>query len=140
MTAITWLPQFCGQIQVLFPNVIIEPVVESSVYLRDSLLNDKLDLVIAPDAVADALWKDPAKRPDAEALAEKIRKAGKARRITLREFQLLTGACAEGCRVAMERARIDEKSTKSMTAFDIRDKISKEWGAKLLKILGWTRE
>lgn len=54
LTAITWLPQFCAQIQVLFPNVIIEPVVESSVYLRDSLLNEKLDLVIAPDAVADA--------------------------------------------------------------------------------------
>ena len=108
------------------------------VTLKDSTYCAHGDTVA--DAVADALWKDPEKRPDAEALAEEIRKAGKARRITLREFRLLTGACAEGCRVAMERARIDEKSTKSMTAFDIRDKISKEWGDKLLKILGWTRE
>ena len=115
----------------------VQGVTKYFVTLKDSIFCAHGDTVA--DAIADALWKDPAKRPSAEALKEEIVKAGKARLITLREFRLLTGACAEGCRIAMERARIDEKSTKSMTAFDIRDKISKEWGAKLLKILGWTR-
>lgn len=86
------------------------------------------------DAVADALWKDPEKRPDAEALAEEIRAAGKGRKITLREFRLLTGACAEGCREALEKAGITERS---MTAYGIRDRISRTWGEKLLRILGW---
>ena len=102
------------------------------VTLKDSVYCAHGDTVA--DAVADALWKDPAKRPSAEALTEKIRAAGKTRLISLREFRLLTGACAEGCRIAMERARV---TATSMTAFDIRDKISKEWGGKLLKILGW---
>ena len=102
------------------------------VTLKDSVYCAHGDTVA--DAVADALWKDPARRPSAEALAEEIRKAGKTRKITLREFRLLTGACSEGCRIAMARARITEKS---MTAFGIRDNISNEWGNKLLKILGW---
>ena len=53
LTAMTWLPQLCGQIQNMFPNVIIEPSVESSVDLRNSLLEDKLDLIIAPDVFGD---------------------------------------------------------------------------------------
>jgi hypothetical protein len=86
------------------------------------------------EAVADALWKDPAKRPSLEGLAETIREAGKARKISLPEFRLLTGACSEGCRVAIKRAGV---SGKPMTAFDIRDKVSKDWGDKLLSVLGW---
>jgi hypothetical protein len=86
------------------------------------------------EAVADALWKDPAKRPSLESLVEEIRKAGKRRLISLREFRYLTGACAEGCRIAMARAKV---SGEPMTAYDIRDKVSKEWGGKLLRILGW---
>jgi hypothetical protein len=86
-------------------------------------------------AITDALWKDPAKRPSAEALAAEIRTSGKRRKITLPEFRVLTGACAEGCRVAIERAKIKETS---MTAFDIRDKINRDWGNKLLEILKWT--
>lgn len=86
------------------------------------------------DAIADALWKDPKKRPDAEALAEEIRASGKGRKLTLREFRLLTGACAEGCREALEKAGITERS---MTAYGIRDRISRTWGEKLLRILGW---
>ena len=102
------------------------------VTLKDSVYCAHGDTVA--DAVADALWKDPAKRPSAGALAEEIRKAGKTRKITLREFRLLTGACSEGCRIAMARARVTEKS---MTAFDIRDKISEAWGNTLLRVLGW---
>ena len=116
----------------LVETFMVDGVKKCFVTLKDSVYCAHGDTVA--DAVADALWKDPAKRPSAEALAENIRKAGEARKITLREFRLLTGACAEGCRIAMARARVTKKS---MTAFGIRDKISKEWGDKLLKILGW---
>ena len=88
------------------------------------------------EAVADALWKDPEKRPSLEGLAETIREAGKKRKISLPEFRLLTGACAEGCRIAIKRAGV---SGKPMTAFDIRDKVSKEWGDKLIRVLGWDK-
>ena len=54
LIAMTWLPQLCGQIQTLFPNVIIEPSVESGISLRNGLLDEKLDLIIAPDTIADA--------------------------------------------------------------------------------------
>jgi DNA-binding transcriptional LysR family regulator len=47
------LPKLCGQIQDLFPNVIIEPSVESSVDLRDRLLEDRLDLIVVPGAFSD---------------------------------------------------------------------------------------
>ncbi|GHU19713.1 LysR family transcriptional regulator [Betaproteobacteria bacterium] len=53
LTAMTWLPRFCTQIQSDFPNVIIEPSVETSVDMRDSLLAGKLDLIIVPDTFAD---------------------------------------------------------------------------------------
>ena len=86
------------------------------------------------EAVADAEWKDPEKRPTLDALREQIQKAGKKRKISLAEFRLLTGACTEGCRQALQRAGLDEKP---MTAFAIRDKVSREWGDKLLRILGW---
>jgi hypothetical protein len=102
------------------------------VTLKDSVYCAHGDTVA--DAVADALWKDPARRPSAEALAEEIKAAGKSRRITLREFRLLTGACATGCAIAMKRAGVTEKS---MTVVDIRDRVSREWGNKLLRILGW---
>ena len=88
------------------------------------------------EAVTDALWKDPAKRPTIDALVEKIKKAGKQRKISLAEFRLLTGACAEGCRIAIERSGV---SGRPMTAFDIRDKVNREWGTKLLSILGWDK-
>ena len=83
-------------------------------------------------AIADALWKDPAKRPSRDALVEEIRKAGPSRLITLAEFRLLTGACLEGCRIALRRAGLPEEP---MTALDVRDKVSREWGDKLLEIL-----
>lgn len=87
-------------------------------------------------AVADALWKDPAKRPSLAKLKQKIQKAGHSRKISLREFQVLTGACDEGCRIALDRANV---SGAPMTAMSIRDKVNKEWGNKLLDILGWNK-
>lgn len=85
-------------------------------------------------AVADALWKDPIRRPSIDALKAEIRKAGKERKITLNEFRVLTGACLTGCRSALEAAGKDESP---LTAHEIRDQISRDWGVKLLSVLGW---
>lgn len=88
-------------------------------------------------AVADALWKDPVLRPSIEAIKAEIRKDGKERKITLNEFRVLTGACLYGCRSALEREGRDESP---LTAYEIRDSISKDWGNKLLSVLEWDRD
>lgn len=85
-------------------------------------------------AVADALWKDPTRRPSMEALRESIKKIGRTHKFTLNEFRLLTGACAAGCRLALKQANRDESP---MTADDIKNIVSREWGDKLLSVLGW---
>ena len=87
------------------------------------------------EAVADAIWKDPERRPSMESLVQAINKDGKARKITLNEFRVLTGACLTGCRSALAKVGRDETP---MTATDIRDIVSREWGDKLLSVLGWT--
>jgi len=86
------------------------------------------------EAVADALFKDPKQRPSIDALVETITAAGRSRKITLSEFRILTGACMVGCNTALERAGRDSSP---MTATDIRDVVSRDWGNKLLKVLGW---
>lgn len=88
-------------------------------------------------AVADAIWKDPERRPDMESLKLEINNIGKNRRITLNEFRLLTGACLTGCRAALSSAGKDESP---LTAKEIRDTISREWGNKLISVLGWEEE
>jgi len=85
------------------------------------------------EAIADAIWKDPDKRPSLEALRDEIREAGQKRKITLGEFKILTGACSDGCRIALERAKLDGSP---MTAKDIL-KHFPEWGRKLMATLEW---
>lgn len=85
-------------------------------------------------AVADALWKDPERRPSMESLVGSIKKVGPSHEFTLNEFRLITGACLAGCRSALASAKRDESP---MTAKDIRDVISRDWGEKLISILGW---
>lgn len=86
------------------------------------------------NAVADAIWKDPTKRPSMEMLVASIKKEGQSRKITLNEFRVLTGACLTGCRSAIAQAGVDESA---LTAKEIRDRVSFEWGNKLLSVLGW---
>lgn len=86
------------------------------------------------EAVADAIFKDPAQRPTREALVREINADGKSRKITLSEFRIITGACLTGCHDALKRSG---KDGSPMTAKDIRDVISKDWGGKLISILGW---
>ncbi len=85
-------------------------------------------------AIADANWKDPSKRPTAEALVKTIQTDGHDRKITLNEFRVVTGACLVGCKDALEKVGRDEAP---LTAFEIRNFVSKEWGDKLLSILEW---
>lgn len=85
-------------------------------------------------AISDALWKDPKQRPSLESLKAEIQEAGKDRKITLNEFRVLTGACLVGCREALKKVGRDETP---LTAFEIRDQVSKEWGEKLIEILEW---
>jgi hypothetical protein len=85
-------------------------------------------------AVADAIWKDPEKRPSMESLVQTIKQDGRTRKITLNEFRVLTGACLTGCRDALAKAARDDSP---MTADEIRNVVSKEWGDKLISVLGW---
>ena len=85
------------------------------------------------EAVADAIWKDPKRRPSLDAVKSEIQAAGRDRKITLREFQILTGACAEGCRVALDRAKLDGSP---MTENEI-EKHFPQWGQALKRVLEW---
>lgn len=87
-------------------------------------------------AICDAIWKDESQRPSLEDLKKEIQDFGKERLITLNEFRLLTGACSEGCRVALKRAKLDGSP---MKAFDIY-KYFPEWGGRLLSVLGWKHD
>lgn len=53
LTAMTWLPRLVQRIEVIYPKVVIEPDVDTSLTLREKLLNDELDIVIVPDSLAD---------------------------------------------------------------------------------------
>jgi hypothetical protein len=88
------------------------------------------------DAIGSALWKDPERRPSMQSLVESV-KDNKKHKFTLNEFRLITGACLTGCRAALAQAGRDESP---MTAFDIRDIVSREWGNKLISVLGWEGE
>ena len=82
-------------------------------------------------AIADALWKDESKRPNMEALKIEIAKDIENRKITLNEFRYLTGACSEGCRIALKREKMSESP---LVASEIR-RIFPEWGAVLMEKL-----
>lgn len=86
------------------------------------------------EAITDATWKDPSKRPSLEKLKAEIQAEGKNRKITLAEFKLLTGACSEGCRVALKKEGLDGSP---MTAEEVL-KHFPEWGQKLCDVLEWS--
>jgi DNA-binding transcriptional LysR family regulator len=54
LTAITWLPRLVASIRGRYPKIVLEPDVDSSMSLRDKLLADEMDMIIVPNAVADA--------------------------------------------------------------------------------------
>jgi len=85
------------------------------------------------EAISEAIWKDPKCRPSLEALKAEIQAAGKSRKISLQEFRVLTGACSEGCRIALDRAGLDGSP---MKATDLA-KHFPEWGERLMRVLEW---
>jgi len=50
LTAMTWLPKLVEVIRTHYPRVTLEPEVETSVTLRDKLMEDETDLIFVPDA------------------------------------------------------------------------------------------
>jgi DNA-binding transcriptional LysR family regulator len=54
LTAMTWLPRLVRLVRAHYPKVVIEPDVDLSVNLRDKLLADEVDIIITPDAFAEA--------------------------------------------------------------------------------------
>lgn len=54
LIAMTWLPRLVGLIQAHYPRVVLEPDVDSGAPLREKLLADEVDLLIAPDFTDDA--------------------------------------------------------------------------------------
>ncbi|MDT0684576.1 LysR family transcriptional regulator [Roseicyclus sp. F158] len=55
LTALTWLPSFVAQLRDQFPDLLIETHVDMSRELVDRLLDDRLDLVLVPDAYQDPM-------------------------------------------------------------------------------------
>lgn len=54
LTAMTWLPRLVRLVRQHYPKARIEPDVDLSVNLRDKLLADEVDIIIVPDAFAEA--------------------------------------------------------------------------------------
>jgi DNA-binding transcriptional LysR family regulator len=54
LTAMTWLPRLVSLVETYYPKVTLEPEVDSSVGLRDRLMDDRVDLIIVPDVFRDA--------------------------------------------------------------------------------------
>jgi DNA-binding transcriptional LysR family regulator len=53
LTALTWLPQLVSALRESYPMVMIEPEVDMSRDLYDRLQEDKLDIVVIPEAFSD---------------------------------------------------------------------------------------
>lgn len=53
LTAMTWLPELIMKIREVYPKIQIIPTIDSSPVLYEYVLNDKLDVIIAPDIYDD---------------------------------------------------------------------------------------
>jgi DNA-binding transcriptional LysR family regulator len=53
LTAMTWLPRLVAAIHLQYPKVVIVPIVNTGVVLRDKLLDDDVDLMIVSDDFSD---------------------------------------------------------------------------------------
>lgn len=91
----------------------------------------------AAQAIADALWKDPKRRPSLEALIAEIKPVIQTRKITLQEFRLLTGACESGCRAFLSSKGLT--TTVKMTLAEFVP-IGGDWARKLEQVLKEERE
>lgn len=86
----------------------------------------------AAQAIADAIWKDPRRRPSLEALVNEIKPAIKSRKITVQEFRLLTGACESGCRAFLQQKGLSSSVKMTLAEFL---PIGGDWAKKLEEVL-----
>ncbi len=86
LTALTWLPRLVSAIQVTYPRVVIEPNVDASANLRDKLLADEIELMIAPDVYSDQRFVATPVRAVEHAWMCKPGLLGGRRRFSMREL------------------------------------------------------
>lgn len=86
----------------------------------------------AAQAIGDAIWKDPKRRPSMEDLVSEIRPQIKTRKITVNEFRLLTGACESGCRDFLRDKKLGLDAAMTLDEFM---PIGGEWAQKLKQVL-----
>ncbi|WP_409076577.1 LysR family transcriptional regulator (plasmid) [Pantoea sp. C3] len=53
LSALTWLPSFVEEVRGLYPKVQIEPFINTSARLFDSLISDAVDFIVIPDVYSD---------------------------------------------------------------------------------------
>lgn len=53
LTAMTWLPRLVQLIRNNYPKVLIEPVVDMTIRLKERLMGDQVDLIIVPAAFSE---------------------------------------------------------------------------------------
>lgn len=86
----------------------------------------------AAQAIGDAIWKDPKLRPPLEDLVAEIKPVIKTRKITVREFRLLTGACESGCRAFLATRGLAMSAAMTLEEFL---PIGGDWARKLKEVL-----
>lgn len=86
----------------------------------------------AARAIGDAIWKDPKRRPSMESLVLEIKPKLKTRKITVREFRLLTGACESGCRDFLATRGLGLDTAMTLQEFV---PIGGDWAKKLKDVL-----
>ena len=86
----------------------------------------------AAQAIGDAIWKDPARRPSLDALVVEIKPKVDTRKITVNEFRVLTGACESGCKHFLEQHNMSFGVTMTLAEFL---PIGGEWALKLKAVL-----
>lgn len=57
LTAMTWLPALVQRIRATYPDVTLEPAVDSSAHLIEKLAADELDMVVVPDTYRDSQFE-----------------------------------------------------------------------------------
>src|SRR5262245_55415267 len=56
LTAFTWLPRLVSAIRVNYPNVALEPQVDSTRALSENLADDKIDIIAVPGTSFDSTF------------------------------------------------------------------------------------
>ncbi len=86
----------------------------------------------AAEAIGEAIWKDPAKRPSLEKLVAKIKPKLNTYKISVTEFRILTGACKTGCDHFLQAHNLSSNVKMTLKEFL---PIGGDWAKKLEQVL-----